>query len=207
FPYMSTAKARSKTGVFAFRLKADVVGYQIVDFSVLDSAAPSRHVKWGRRAVRVELRDVALAFEDARLQFVLGVAFGHVDQVGHQLRGFGVGVRYAAFPVRAMTAGATVIVINFVATLHWVHYRWKTQCDGLLAQMHQEVGQCAGLTLSETKLWHNRAGADGLRLSKMLYHPLGRAPQPDVIERRASRAALAGDGVATDAAFLLKQSL
>ena len=73
--------------------------------------------------------------------------------------------------------------------------------------MHQEVGQCARLTLGETELRHNRAGADGLRLSKMLHHPLGRAPQPDVIERRASRAALAGDGVAADAAFLLEQSL
>jgi hypothetical protein len=37
-------------------------------------------------------RDLALAFEDARLKFVLSVAIDHVDQVGYQLGGLALGL-------------------------------------------------------------------------------------------------------------------
>ena len=41
-------------GFFAFGFQAHEVSHQVVDFGVLDCASPRRHVKWGRRAVRVE---------------------------------------------------------------------------------------------------------------------------------------------------------
>jgi len=61
--------------------------------------------------------------------------------------------------------------------------------------------QGAGFGLGKTKPRHDRARSDGLRITEVLHHPLGRAPQADVVQRRADLAALVADGVATNAAF------
>ena len=75
----------------------------------------------------------------------LVLAIDHVDQVGYQLGGLALGLEHPAFAVGTVADGATVFALDFAAPLDWVHHRWKTQRDVLLAQVHHEVCQRPGL--------------------------------------------------------------
>ena len=197
----------SEIYLFALGQQADQVLDKSLRLALGDLAAPGRHIKGCRGFLRVHDGDFPLPVEDPLLQFVLGVALGYKLEAGHLLSGLGVGVGDATHSVGAMTTGATILLIDSLATLNRADRAGNLQEPNHVGvgQREQEFSQCAGLLFGKVELRHQRAWGDRLRVPEMRDDPSRVMTFGHFVQRGADIASLPTHAVAAETTFFLEQ--